>query len=233
MKRVIKASASATHTSGCSFDFDLGDNYSSAYVEDAISEIFDNFGMEVIGIDFRSVDYPGGKQYSQCGVDFKWSGDTYDADAVEEEIASFIDDEGGNFFGIDFYSMEDVYSAEDIEDEDNDEWTPYGGYTYLVSSDYKTKRTNSPREAIEFWFKFQKRDPMGVSISCAKREEAVELCKYANIDFLSSLADKYPGCPYRIDWLADEASKKVADGQKYFYEGKYGYGDVIHPFGPG
>ena len=107
MKKWIYASTKKRHLSGCSFDFDLGDSYDGDYMEEVLSDIFYEFGLNVIGVDFRSVDYPGNKVYSQAGVDFEWSGDTYDAKGLENEISEFINDEGGNFFGIDFYSVED------------------------------------------------------------------------------------------------------------------------------
>ena len=105
MKRYIR-SAFEMHTSGCSFDFDLGTTYDAKYVEDCVTDIFADMGLEVIGIDFRSVDYPRNKKYSQCGVDFQWKGN-YSSSEIEDALIDFIDDEGGNFFGIDFYSLED------------------------------------------------------------------------------------------------------------------------------
>lgn len=105
MKKCIR-SDSKVHTSGCSFDFDLGDSYNTKYVEYSIDDIFTKMDLEVTGIDFRSVAYPEGKRYSQCGIDFQWKG-YYNEAEIEEDIAQFIDDEGGNFFGIDFYSLEE------------------------------------------------------------------------------------------------------------------------------
>lgn len=108
MKKWIHCgTAEGLHRSGCSFDFDLGPNYDGKFIEDAIFDIFAEGGLDVVGVDFRSVDYPKGKVYSQCGIDFEWKGDGYDAEGIEEAISEFIDDEGGNFFGIDFYSLED------------------------------------------------------------------------------------------------------------------------------
>lgn len=104
MKRYIHASE--THTSGCSFDFDLGDNYDGKRIEDKIYDLFADMDLDVLGVDFRAVDYPKGKVYSQCGIDFEWS-DYYNQPEIEEALANMIDDEGGNFFGIDFYSLED------------------------------------------------------------------------------------------------------------------------------
>ena len=91
--------------SQCSFDFDLGDSYDQYYLENELTRIFDAMDLEIEGIDFRSVDYPGNKVYSQCGIDFKWS-EYYNEAEIEEDIANLIEDEGGNFLGIDFSSYE-------------------------------------------------------------------------------------------------------------------------------
>ncbi len=107
IKKWIYASKNSKNLSGCSFDFDLGDAYDSRYLEGAISDIFYEFGLNVLGVDFRSVKYPRGKVYSQAGIDFEWSCDTYDSRGIEAELNDFINDEGGNFFGIDFYSLQD------------------------------------------------------------------------------------------------------------------------------
>lgn len=105
MKRWIHAKTDNVYTSGCSFDFDLGSNYDSKYIEDKIADILADMDIEMLGADFRSVDYPNGRVYSQCGFDFEWK-DYYSATEIEDAIANLIDDEGGNFFGIDFYSVE-------------------------------------------------------------------------------------------------------------------------------
>lgn len=108
MKRFIHANKNAEkHLSGCSFDFDIGKNYDAKRIEDVIFDIGAECGIDVVGVDFRSVQYPRNKEYSQCGFDFEWHGDNYNAKEIERAIEDFIDDEGGNFFGIDFYSLED------------------------------------------------------------------------------------------------------------------------------
>lgn len=94
------------HMSACSFDFDLGDDYDEHYIDIAINNIFEAMDMDVAGTDYRSVEYPGGKVYSQCGIDFYWE-DYYNEAEIEEALANMIEEEGGNFFGIDFYSLED------------------------------------------------------------------------------------------------------------------------------
>lgn len=94
-----------THLSACSFDFDLGNVYDGIYLDRKICDIFDAMGLYCKGVDFRAVKYPKDKLYSQCQVDFEWSG-SYDDKAIEDALEALIDDEGGNFFGIDFYSLD-------------------------------------------------------------------------------------------------------------------------------
>lgn len=109
MKRWVHAATSkdeGIQTSICSFDFDLGDNYSGRHLEEKLTDLFDSMDLEVIGVDFRSVDYPDGETYSQCGIDFNWK-DYYNEAEIEEGIANLIDDEGGNFLGIDFEARKD------------------------------------------------------------------------------------------------------------------------------
>lgn len=114
--------------------------------------------------------------------------------------------------------------------EEVDEWNPFVNGTYAVSGDYTVKYTNNPKTAIKFWYQLQKKDPMGVAISCQTKEQAIALCKAATEDYIYSLAEKYK-CPYKPEWIVEEAAEKVADGQKYFHESDYG--DTIHPFGVG
>ena len=96
---------SSTQTSQVSFDFDLGDDYDQNALTSELEDIFEDMGLDAIGIDFRSVEYPMNKTYSQCGIDFKWSG-YYNEMEIEEDIANLIEDEGGNFLGMDFNSYE-------------------------------------------------------------------------------------------------------------------------------
>ena len=114
MKKWIHAATDrGQKVSGCSFDFDLGDDYDPSYIESAICDILSELGAnDCFGIDFRSVEYPRNKVYSQCGFDYVAPGapDDYDGRALfeaalESKIQEFIEDEGGNFFGIDFYSL--------------------------------------------------------------------------------------------------------------------------------
>ena len=90
--------------SGCSFDFNLPD-YDSRDLEDSISDVFVTLGFEPLGVDFRSVDYPDGKVFSQAGIDFRWTGDTYNALEIEKALDKLITSKGGELLGIDFYAV--------------------------------------------------------------------------------------------------------------------------------
>ena len=122
--------------------------------------------------------------------------------------------------------LHDAYESNNGDDD----WSPYAGGTYRISSDRTGGSTDDPKKAIEMWFQFGEDDPMNTAISCEKKEDAIKLCKAATPELITALGKKYK-CPYKIDWLIDEAAKKVADGQKYFLEGYYG--DTIHPFSVG
>jgi len=103
--RSCSITATDKHESQCSFDFDLGDSYNSKWIEDTIYDLLADIGIDVTAVDFRSVEYPGHKEYSQCGFDFEWSQD-YDEREIERIISDLIEGEGGNFLGIDFNSIE-------------------------------------------------------------------------------------------------------------------------------
>lgn len=115
---------------------------------------------------------------------------------------------------------------------DEDEWTPFRNGTYCVTggpySEF-VKNTDNPKLAIKYWFQANEKYPSDCAISCQTREQAIALCKVATADFLTECYERY-GSPYKLDWLIEESAKKVSDGQKYFYENEYGYGDQIHPF---
>ena len=123
-------------------------------------------------------------------------------------------------------------------DEVDDVWEsydPFHGHTYRVTGGYDdTKYTNYPKNAIEYWFKLQKKNPSDVAIMCKRKEDAQQLVEWAanNIKYLYQLNEKWP-TPYKIDYIVKGVEDKAADGCKYFYEGEYGYGDMIFPFDVG
>ena len=139
---------------------------------------------------------------------------------------------------LDYYDLrelvpQDVTSDTNIEEED---WSPYGKYSYLVSGgDYSelSFRCDDPVSAIKKWFQYQKKYPTDVAIMCPTKELAMKLVKAGTPKLLTQLKEKFPECPYKLDWLIDECKRKYEDGCKGFYEGSYGYGDSVHPFGVG
>ena len=113
-----------------------------------------------------------------------------------------------------------------------EEWTPYIRGIYRVDGKH-TYNTDDPKDAIEMWIRMQKEDPTNVCISCATKEQALALLKAGTAKYLTEIYNKFPGCPYKLDWLIDECKRKIEDGCRGFYEDKYGYGDSVHPFGIG
>ena len=135
----------------------------------------------------------------------------------------------------DIYHIESINKVdESVINENEDEWDPYRGKKYKVYAGYGSDSlaTDDPKEAIEAWFKFQLPAPTDTSIMAKTKADAVALNKVATEEYLTDLYNQYE-CPYKLDYLISEAAKKVADGQRGFYEDKYGYGDQIHPFGVG
>ena len=122
-----------------------------------------------------------------------------------------------------------IHASEEI-DEEFDEWDPFHGKTYLIIGGYDSKTENDPAKAITQWYRYQVTNPTDCSISCKKLDDAIALCKAATPDLINALSEKYK-CPYKAQYMINEAAKKVADGCKYFHEGEYG--DSVHPFGVG
>ena len=117
--------------------------------------------------------------------------------------------------------------------EDDYEWSPFENHNYLVVAGPYSDVTffcDDSKKAIAYWFKYQKKYPMDVSISCPTKELAVKLVKAGTSKYLTTLYDKYPDCPYKLDYLIEECKRKVTDGCRGFYENDYGYGDSVHPF---
>lgn len=119
------------------------------------------------------------------------------------------------------------------EEELDDEWDPYQGKIYFISDTRgNVKKTDDPKNAIEYWAKMQIKDPMSVDIQTKKKVDAIKLVDFVanNPKFIYNLAEKYK-IPYKPEYLVSESEKKSADGQKWFHESEYG--DAIHPFGVG
>lgn len=136
-----------------------------------------------------------------------------------------VDDNGDSFT----ISVEaSAYDYEDGEELD-DEWSPYHGHKYLINGGYENKYADTPVKAIQIWFQLGKKNPTDTAISTPKKDYAIELVTAATPEVIERMYNKYGSC-YKLDYLIDEAAKKAADGCKFFYEDKYGYGDQIHPF---
>ena len=116
-------------------------------------------------------------------------------------------------------------------DESWDEWDPFRGKTYYIGGGDESRQESSPVAAITQWYKFNKKYPMDCYISCKKRDDAIALVKAATPGLLTELTEKY-GSPYKLEYMIDEAAKKVADGCKWFHE-SIKIGDVVHPFAVG
>lgn len=177
---------------------------------------------------------------NQCGESLELPKDEkYPGIAIERYL---IDEYGDEYGGIaDFMGFDDegnyITGATDVEDDDEsewDEWDPYQGHKYMVyGGEHQANQAfDDPKKAIQCWFKYQGDAPMDVSIMSKTKADAIELVKAATSQLLTGLHAKYK-CPYKLDWLISEAEKQVENGCRSFYEGSYGYGDSVHPFGVG
>ena len=128
-----------------------------------------------------------------------------------------------------------IHSDEILDEEIDDdyEFSPYRNGKYRVDAGYDTKWFDDPKKAIHAWFQGQTKHPMDVAIMTATRDNAIELVSAGTKEFLTKEYNRSPKCPYKLDYLIAECKRKVEDGCKYFYEGSYGYGDTVHPFGVG
>ena len=105
--------------------------------------------------------------------------------------------------------------------------------TYRITGGYSdTRFTDYPKNALEHWFKLEKKYPMDVAIMCRRREDALKLVEFValepNIVYL--LNEKWPS-PYKPEYLVEECEKAAENGCKYFYENEFG--DSVHPFSVG
>lgn len=106
---------------------------------------------------------------------------------------------------------------------------------------YMRKYVSNPESAIRTWFRYGIKAPMETSIRCVSKEDALELVKWAdaNQDLICQFYSRF-GCVYKLSFLLDSITKKVADSCKYFYESKEAVteqnsalGDEIYPFSQG
>lgn len=111
----------------------------------------------------------------------------------------------------------------------------YQGHTYMISGsdEYGNNDScllDSPLSALMAWFRIGAKFPTGTSIQCKHKSDAVALCETAisHKQSLTELHQKYK-CPYKLDFIFEQAEKKVSDGCKYFHE--HGdFGDSVYPF---
>jgi len=140
---------------------------------------------------------------------------------------------------LDYYDLRElapqgITSDTDIDEEDDDDWSPYGKYNYLVHGGHDLSfRCDNPVSAIKKWFQYEEKYPTDVAIMCPTKKLALKLLEAATPELLTALRENFSRCPYKLDWLIAEAEKQVENGCKYFYEDSYGYGDSVHPFGVG
>lgn len=112
MKRRIVAASKGNMPliSGFSFDFTYQNDYDFKAVENVIHSTFeDQLGLQVVGVDFHSVDYScvpefADQNVSQCGVDFKHRG-RYSEGAITGAIDAGLASLGYELIGYDFYSL--------------------------------------------------------------------------------------------------------------------------------
>ena len=151
---------------------------------------------------------------------------------IERYLSNNYSDEFGGL--IDYIeSCDSITSSEEIATSEYDEWSPYHNHNYLVSAGPYgdvTMLCDDPKRAITHWFKYQKKYPLDVSISCPTRDLAIKLVEAGKPKLLTELFNRFD-CPYKLEYMIDECKKKAADGCKGFYESEYG--DQVHPFGVG
>ena len=102
----------------------------------------------------------------------------------------------------------------------------------MYDNDYRRGRitTNDPVKAVEMWFRFQKKYPMGVAILGRNRKEACELVDAITPEMLADFDAKYP-VSYKLDWLTEWLERAQQTRCSSFYEGEFG--DIIGPFSYG
>lgn len=111
MKRYIRSNTGYTdNTSGLSFDFTYVHTYDTSKLSQILDDVFSDFGLTILGVDFRSVDYSSYPEYrdinvSQCGVDFTWI-DAYPAEDLISALSEELSAIDVTLIGYDFYSID-------------------------------------------------------------------------------------------------------------------------------
>lgn len=105
----IESASEVGVRSGYSFDFIHDGNYNEKAIREVIEDSFDRMALELVGMDFESVDYSSYPDYadkcvSQCQVTFGWEGD-YDGNAITDMIEQRLAQLGYEVIGNDFYSI--------------------------------------------------------------------------------------------------------------------------------
>lgn len=112
------------------------------------------------------------------------------------------------------------------------DYDPYNGHRYRVDcGNYNYRYADSPKLAIQYWFKGSQKNPMDCAIFAKYKDDAVKLCEAATPELLSDMYQRYP-ISYKLDYLINEAEKQVRNGCRFFL-GDGEYGDQIHPFSYG
>lgn len=85
--------------------------------------------------------------------------------------------------------------------------------------------TDDPKEAIERWFRFEKRSPLFSCINIGSREAALKLVEAADDELLDQLYEKYKPV-YKLSSIKEMVQKQRENGCR----GYLGPGDMICPF---
>lgn len=124
-----------------------------------------------------------------------------------------------------------------VKASDDDFYDPYRGNKYIVYADdnrgnMQNKATNSPQEAIEYWFKFNSKPNFRSQayVMAKSKSDAVVLVSAGTPEFLTDMWDKYSS-PYKLEYLIDVCERSTASGCRFFYEGEFG--DTVDPFSAG
>lgn len=126
--------------------------------------------------------------------------------------------------------------------EAQDPYSPFNKGKYLVVGaetigredvgQFQSHSTDSPEEAIKYWFEFEKNTPSETSIETQTKANADELIDWAynNLDKVEQFYNEIAKgkCAYTLESYIKGIQDKHEKGQLGFYEGVMG--DSIYPF---